>query len=156
MVLLVSCEYIPLNEISLKKAVRLITKQKVEIIEHTGEKIHEKMFKPKIVRLLQSLSHLYGRKIPWSKQNVFIRDEFICQYCGSKLNKKTATIDHINPKSKGGKNEWLNTVCSCRICNNWKGSLHLYETNLKLIRKPRIPNLIDFLIIKSKVFEYEF
>lgn len=155
MVLLLNADFMPLNEISIKKAVRLISKQKVEIIKHTGEKIHEKMYKPKIIRLLQSINHLYNRKIPWSKQNILIRDEYHCQYCGIDLNHKTASIDHIIPKSKGGKNSWLNTVCSCKNCNSYKGDKNLEDCNLQLIKKPRIPNLLDFLIIKSKAFNYE-
>lgn len=155
MVLLLNADYMPLNKISIKKAVRLISKQKVEIIKHSGEKIHEKMYRPQIVRLLQSINHLYNKKIPWSKQNIFIRDEFNCQYCGIKLTHKTATIDHIIPKSKGGKNSWLNTVCSCISCNTVKANKNLEDTNLVLVKKPRIPNLLDFLIIRSKAFDYK-
>ena len=155
MVLLLNSDFMPLNEISIKKAVRLISKQKVEIIKHTGEKIHEQMYKPKIVRLLQSITHLYNRKIPWSKQNVFIRDEYRCQYCGTDVKQKTASIDHIIPKSKGRKNSWLNTVCSCKNCNSFKGDKNLEDCHLQLIKKPRVPNLLDFIIIKSKAFDYE-
>lgn len=156
MVLLLNSDYTPINQISLKKAVRLISKEKVEVIKQGTIKLHVKMFIPLVVRLLTSISHLYSRKIPWSKQNVFVRDEFICQYCGDPVSNKTATVDHIIPKAKGGKNHFLNTVCSCKTCNNWKSDKNLYDTNMVLRKPPRVPSLLDFLKIKFKTLDYNF
>lgn len=155
MVLLLNNDFMPINQITIKKAVRLITKQKVEVIKSSETKLHEKMYVPKIVRLLHSISHLYSRKIPWTKQNVFIRDDYKCQYCGTDVSRKGATIDHVIPKAKGGKNTFINTVCACKTCNNWKGDKNLHDTSMKLSKPPRVPSLLDFLTIKFRAVEYE-
>ena len=154
--LLLNFDYLPINQISIKKAIKLIAKQKVEIIKNSEEKIHINMYKPQVIRLLHSISHLYNRKIPWSKQNIFIRDEYHCQYCGFEVTKKTASIDHIIPKSKGGKNSFLNTVCACKDCNSKKSNKLLHEVNMQLIKNPKIPNLLDFITIKFKNYHFNY
>lgn len=154
--LLLNSDYLPINQISIKKAIKLIFKQKVEIIKYSDQKIHVNMYKPQIIRLLHSISHFYNRKIPWSKQNVFIRDEYYCQYCGIQVTKKTASIDHVIPKSKGGGNSFSNTVCACKNCNAKKSDKFLDEVNMQLLKKPKIPNLIDFISIKFKNYHYDY
>jgi len=74
-----------------------------------------------------------------SKHNLLKRDGMICQYTGEFLVKKNATIDHILPKSKGGKTTWNNCVVSSFFCNNRKGSKTLNEVNLKLLIDPKKP-----------------
>ena len=63
---------------------------------------------------------------------VFRRDNWTCQYCGKKGNRKTLTIDHVIPKSKGGKTDWNNLVVSCSSCNTKKGDELLKDMGVKL------------------------
>jgi 5-methylcytosine-specific restriction endonuclease McrA len=76
-----------------------------------------------------------------NKRNILVRDKFKCQYCGEKLSMKTATIDHVHPRSKGGENTIENCIASCKKCNNAKGdtALSVFEqsSGLKLTSKPR-------------------
>jgi 5-methylcytosine-specific restriction endonuclease McrA len=60
--------------------------------------------------------------VRYSKQNVFLRDGYICQYCEDDVSRKTATLDHVLPTSHGGKTTWENTVCACASCNANKGN----------------------------------
>lgn len=60
-----------------------------------------------------------------SKRNLLVRDGFKCSYCESKLSMRSATVDHIIPRSKGGLNTLDNTVASCKTCNNLKGDMSL-------------------------------
>lgn len=100
---------------------------------------------PKAIKFTKATMYLSRAKIGWSKLNIHLRDDFTCQYCGKKLNKSSATVDHILPKSRGGKNEWKNTVCSCKKCNKLKDNKLLENTKMKLIKKPKKPTIYDFI-----------
>ncbi len=69
--------------------------------------------------------------VRFSKHNVFLRDRYICQYCGDDVSRKTATLDHVLPVSHGGKTIFENTVCACADCNSNKGN------NKKIIPKSK-------------------
>lgn len=154
-VLLLSAEYQPISLISVKKAIRLIVKQKVDVVKSTTIRAHKDLFIPRAVRLLKSISHLYKREIPWNKGNVFVRDNYTCTYCGTKLHSRNATVDHIVPQSKGGKNSWMNTITSCKKCNNSKGDKYLHETKLVMHKQPFVPSLWTFIQAKLKGLDYD-
>ncbi len=79
-------------------------------------------------------------EVVFSRQNLFLRDKFTCQYCGKLLkNPKDRTIDHVIPKSRGGKTVWTNVVLCCRKCNLKKGDRTPEEAGLKLLKKPKVP-----------------
>lgn len=80
---------------------------------------------------------------PFNKENIWIRDNGICQYCGKKISIKNMTLDHVYPKSKGGKNNWENIVCCCWYCNNKKSNKIIENTDMKLRKKPFDPNKHD-------------
>jgi 5-methylcytosine-specific restriction endonuclease McrA len=149
-VILLDFTYQPISTISLKKAIKLICKERVEVVQSSDKKIHESLFAPKVVRLLKSIAHMFKRTISWSKQTVFLRDNYICQYCGLEVPKSKATVDHVIPTSRGGKNTFANTVCSCYSCNNTKGNKLNSEAGLTLVRNPRTPTLLDLISIKFK------
>ncbi len=76
--------------------------------------------KPSIIRLVYNVNVPF-RKVILSKDNVFKRDGYKCAYCSSE---KNLTIDHILPKSKGGKNTWENLITACGKCNLKKEIKH--------------------------------
>ncbi len=79
-------------------------------------------------------------EVIFSRQNLFLRDQFTCQYCGKLLkNPKERTIDHVIPKSRGGKTVWTNVVLCCKKCNLKKGNRTPEEAGLKLLKLPRTP-----------------
>lgn len=96
--------------------------------------------------VLKSYVHVPYFKVFPSRKNVFRRDGYICQYTGERLNHKTATVDHIVPRSKGGKNTWENMVTCKRGVNQRKGSRSLKESGLKLIRQPKQPSRAELVI----------
>ena len=79
------------------------------------------------------------RKPKFSRTNVYRRDKNTCQFCNKKFRTEDLTIDHVTPKSKGGKMEWTNVALACTSCNNKKGDKTLQEAGMKLIRKPFKP-----------------
>lgn len=141
-VLLLNFTYQPISFVSERKALKLIVKDKVEIISSWKGKTVRwskgKMDLPATVRL-----KYYVRWIPcktrFNRVGVFRRDKNQCQYCGNIFKSKDLTIDHVHPKSKGGKNDWINCVTSCVSCNNKKSDRTLEEAKMKLISKPKIP-----------------
>jgi 5-methylcytosine-specific restriction endonuclease McrA len=74
-----------------------------------------------------------------TRRNILIRDSFACQYCEQKLSMRNSTLDHIIPRSRGGKNSWENLVICCISCNTIKSDKTLEETKFKLSHKPEKP-----------------
>lgn len=131
-----------------KRAVRLLITGKAEALAQSDTKIHPTMFIPKVIRLIKAIRSLWKKEVPWSKGAVHIRDQYVCQYCRDDIPKKRATIDHVIPVAKGGKNNWGNTVCCCFDCNNKKGDMLPSEANMSLVRKPLQPTIMEFLLKK--------
>lgn len=97
---------------------------------------------PSVIRIANYYRVPY-RLIEQSRKNILRRDNFKCQYCGTKSS--LLTIDHVIPKSKGGLDTWENLVTACIKCNNKKGNRTPDEANMPLIQKPKRPNHIFFL-----------
>lgn len=91
------------------------------------------------VLLLREYQGIPGRRVKYSKMNVFYRDKFICQYCGQRFGKDDLTIDHVLPRSKGGKSTWGNVVTACVSCNRKKDDRTPEQAGMKLLRAPKEP-----------------
>ncbi len=88
------------------------------------------------------LTHYDGvprRRVTFSRRNVYRRDRFTCQYCGARPALEDLTVDHVIPRSKGGRTAWTNCVLSCVKCNRRKSNRTLVEAGVRLIREPREP-----------------
>ena len=81
-----------------------------------------------------------------NRNRVFKRDNYECVYCGSK---KSLTIDHVIPKSKGGDNSWNNLVTCCSPCNRIKGDKTPEQAGMKMIKRPYEPTLFSDVINPS-------
>ena len=86
----------------------------------------------------------HRRKI--TRRAVFARDDWTCQYCGSRSN---LTVDHVVPRSKGGPSSWDNIVASCAPCNRRKGNTLLRQSGMQLSRKPATPSPHVFIQVAS-------
>lgn len=144
-VLLLNSSYEPMTLCSAKKALTLLFLEKAETVEWRDKdfirSVNTKMKCPSIIRLRSKTQTSRG-KVQLNRKNIFKRDGFKCGYCGST---KDLTIDHIIPKSKGGKSTWENLVSACCSCNNKKDDKYYYEVGLKLRITPKVPNHIFFL-----------
>lgn len=140
-----------LGTTSWKRAVTLVCSDKAEVIHYSDVQLHPKMNYPLVIRLIKAIRNLWKKEVPWNRTNIHIRDEYTCQYCGEKItNKREATLDHIIPRSRGGKNTWANLVTSCFDCNNIKADRLPSEAKMSLIRKPWKPTIMEFVIIKVR------
>ncbi len=143
--LLLNFTYEPLRVIDWKKAVILIFLGKAEAISSYDKVIRSVSFSmplPAVVRLLKYVKN--GRKtyMRFSRENVFIRDNYTCQYCGKKFPPSQLTYDHVIPKSRGGATDWTNIVTCCKRCNRIKGGRTPEEAGMKLIKQPRRPIML--------------
>ncbi|MBN2060605.1 MAG: HNH endonuclease [Deltaproteobacteria bacterium] len=148
-VLLLNISYEPLKVINWKKALTMLCLGKVEVIEEYAEEIHSVSFTirlPAVVRLLKMVSRNKS-PVKFSRQNIYARDRYKCQYCGGKFSSEELTYDHILPKSRGGSTEWENIVTCCVDCNRKKGGRTPREASMKLIRKPQRPSWVPAIRI---------
>src|SRR6056297_3021799 len=153
-VIVLNADYQFLNFCSWKRALILVESGRAEILKASKKiiKNFENTFTfaiPYVIKLVKMVRSVFKKKVPWSKKNVFIRDNNTCQYCGKK-NIKNPELEHIIPKSKGGKNSFENCVCSCSECNRKKGNRTPSEAGMFLKKQPVQPTINEFLMNKIK------
>jgi len=93
---------------------------------------------PRIIRLL-FYDRLPRNDVKFNRRNIFARDQNRCQYCGKRYPTTELSLDHIIPRSIGGKSVWENIVCACTGCNVKKGGRTPKHAGLTLVRKPVKP-----------------
>ncbi len=148
-VLLLNITYEPLRIIDWKRAISLLLLGKVEVLEEYSREIHSVSFKlklPSVVRLLRMVKRPKS-PVKFSRQNIYARDKYECQYCGNRFSPEELTYDHVIPKSRGGKTRWDNIVTCCIPCNRRKGGRTPGEARMSLIRKPTRPTWLPALRI---------
>lgn len=143
--LVLNATYEPLGVVSWQRAVTLLYQGKVEVIATYERLIHgvrANIALPSILRLLRHvrLKRIFA-EVPFSRANVYARDEFRCQYCGVTFDALKLTFDHVIPVARGGLKTWENIVTCCVTCNRRKGDLLPEEAGMKLVRKPKRPDL---------------
>lgn len=113
--------------------------------DEVGIRTVNRVIKVPQVILLVTYDRVPKREVRFSRYNIFLRDNNTCQYCGRKLPRKELTIDHVIPKSRGGRTTWENVVTACVECNTRKGNKTPEEAGMRLIRKPFKPSYLNFL-----------
>lgn len=147
----------PLAVISLPRAINLIIAGKAVAVEQTGAFLRtvRSQFPVPSVIALRTYINVPRRKAHWSRKGVLLRDNYICVYCGVQpgsqvkgklLSKNDFTVDHIVPRSKGGRDQWTNTACACSQCNHRKGSRLPNEAGMRLRWEPKTPRT-SYLVI---------
>ncbi len=152
-VILLNSDFSFLNVINWKRAIRLMVKGKAETVKASERTISNaertvEFTVPIVLRLVRLVKSVYKNRVPFSKKNVFVRDDFKCSYCGR--SDRHLTIDHITPKSRGGGTSFKNCVASCKPCNNKKNNRTPQEASMSLNIRPHTPTIMEFFIIKMK------
>ena len=140
--LLLSQGYQFVRKISPYRAICMFYLGKVDIVEEYGEIIKSQSLKikmPAVVRLRHRVKYR-PMKIKFSRANVYVRDNNVCQYCGNEFNKLNLTLDHVIPKSFGGITQWTNIVTCCKSCNIKKANRTPHQAGMRLISKPGHPS----------------
>lgn len=144
-VLVLNKDYQPLSVCSVHRSVKLLFLDKAEMLHDYPDRslrtVREEYSYPSVIRLRRYINIPYN-KIVLSRKNILKRDANTCQYCGAAYN---LTIDHVMPKSRGGRDSWENLVAACDDCNVKKGNRTPKEAEMPLRRKPYRPVHITFL-----------
>lgn len=152
--LLLNSDFTPIRILSWKQAMVIDFRHKdnpntpIDVIDYHPSNFvngaNDKVYPiPSIIRI-KKFFNLYQKPINFSRKNLFIRDDYSCQYCGRSFPNNQLTYDHVVPKSRYKPNlkkctNWTNIVTSCRACNARKGNKTPQEAGMVLINDPYIP-----------------
>lgn len=150
-VLVLNQNYEPLNVCNVRRAIVLVIDGKAEILEVHASCLATttRLFpSPSVIRLVYMIRRPRPR-VKLTRREVFIRDNFTCQYCGRQAG--DLTLDHVVPRSRGGAHTWENLVSACKTCNHRKGGKSLGEARMMLKQPPREPSAGLYYTIERRL-----
>ena len=137
--LVLNAGYEPLAVVSFKRALLLVMNQKATVLLHEeGTPVYAtsgSWERPSVILLTRYVRTPRVHAVPVSRRGVLRRDEHRCAYCA----RSASTIDHVLPRSRGGRDTWENLVACCLRCNNTKGDHTPAEMGWQLRFTPRMP-----------------
>ena len=129
--------YFPLSLWPWQEAVKAAWLDRVEIVAEYDDVVRSPSTVIRIPSVVVLKDYVKPQKrVAFTRFNLFLRDEFCCQYCGAK---GELTFDHVIPRAAGGVTSWENVVAACSPCNLRKGSKSLRQIGYQLQRTPRAP-----------------
>ncbi len=132
--------YFPLSLWSWQDAIKAVFLERVNVVSEYDAVVHSPSFEIKLPSVISLKKFAPMNRSPaFTRFNVFLRDQFTCQYCGINQSANDLTFDHIVPRSRGGRTTWHNVTAACSICNLKKGNRTPKEAGLALRRSPRRP-----------------
>jgi 5-methylcytosine-specific restriction endonuclease McrA len=140
-VLVLNQSHEPLHVCTARRAIVLLFTGKAQRVEDSDRVVSSTsliLVLPSVIRLNRYIHRPLNYNLAFNKKNILKRDNYTCQYCGRNSGEKL-TIDHVLPRSLGGRTIWENVVSACRACNLKKGNKTLQEANLELLRPPARP-----------------
>lgn len=144
--LVLNAGFEPLAVVSFKRAIVLVLNDKATVLaadaQHPVVGSSVSVDRPSVILLTRYVRVPSGRMVPVSRRGVLRRDNHRCAYCG----RSASTIDHVLPRSQGGKDTWENLVACCLGCNNEKGDRTPAEMRWELRVTPRPPHGTQWLV----------
>lgn len=129
--------YFPLSLWSWQDAIKATFLDRVTIVAEYETEVRSPSISMKLPSVVVLRDYVKPSRYPaFTRFNLFLRDQFSCQYCGSK---GEMTFDHVLPRSRGGRTTWENVVAACGRCNLRKGNLTVRQASMSLNRLPRRP-----------------
>ncbi len=130
--------YYPLSLWSWKEAIKASFLDRVQVVSEYDDFVCSPSTRIRIPSVVVLKDYLKPQKsVAFTRFNLFLRDQFCCQYCGST---GELTFDHVVPRARGGKTSWENVVAACSKCNLKKGARSLRQAGMSLQRMPQRPN----------------
>jgi 5-methylcytosine-specific restriction endonuclease McrA len=141
--LVLNVTYEPIKIVDWQRAMTLWAQNKVEIVAEHDIEVRAVRFSfrlPSVVRLLKFVK-VRGRReaAPFTRANIFRRDDFTCQYCAESFKGEDLTFDHVIPAARGGRKVWTNIVSACVPCNRRKSDRTPEEAGMTLLKAPKVP-----------------
>ncbi|MBD8538149.1 HNH endonuclease [Frigoribacterium sp. CFBP 8751] len=144
--LVLNAGYEPLAVVSDRRALVLVMSQKATVVaadaEHPVLGAVTSWDRPSVIVLTRYVRIPHTRQIPVSRRGVMRRDSHRCAYCG----RAATTIDHVQPRSRGGADSWENLVACCLRCNNLKSDRTPHEMGWVLLFTPKPPHGVDWVV----------
>ena len=149
-VLVLNLNYVPINISTARRAIILVGKGKAELLEQRDghlRTISQSVDVPSIIRLVYLVKRPF---VPskLSKKEIFLRDQYTCQYCGIKSTE--LTLDHVIPRRQKGAHTWENVVAACSKCNLRKAGFTPEEAKMRLLREPKIPQPNPYRMLQER------
>jgi len=135
-VLVLNASYEPVSICAARRAITLLMKGKAQVAEDHDHFVWRNMKMPSVIRL-STYHKIPQRRHDVTRRGILTRDQNTCQYCGKTLSPVKLTIDHVFPRSRGGKDTWENLVACCSPCNRRKDDMTPEEAGMKLLKIPR-------------------
>src|SRR5436309_1967252 len=136
--LLLNASYEPLKIVHWQKAVTLWCQGKVEVISVYDREIRAVSFNFKLPSVIRLLRYIKIKRrfdyVPFSRANIYARDDHRCQYCGTNFPTSEPTFDHVVPVAHGGRKDWENIVTCCVTCTRTKGGRTPADAGMHLLR----------------------
>ena len=130
--------YYPLSLWPWQEAIKAVCLDRVQIVAEYEQTVRSQRAEFRIPSVVVLKDFVKPQKrVAFTRFNLFLRDEFCCQYCGSKGD---LTFDHVLPRARGGITSWENVVAACSPCNLRKGSKTLKQAGLRLAKVPKAPS----------------
>ena len=125
---MLNATYEPLKVVDWRKAITMLCQDKVEVVSEYDREVRSVSITFKLPSVIRLLRYITVKRrmdyVPFSRANIYARDDHRCQYCGVGHPIEDLTFDHVVPVSQGGKKKWENIVTSCISCNRRKGACH--------------------------------
>ena len=125
----------------------MVLLEKVDVLEEHDWQINSANHKipaPSVIRL-KDRTVVISKFLKFSRINIYARDKSVCQYCSEKFSNTKLTLDHVIPKSLGGRTTWENIATCCQKCNFEKADRTPHQAKMKLIKKPTYPSSISLI-----------
>jgi 5-methylcytosine-specific restriction endonuclease McrA len=133
--------YYPLSLWSWQDAIKAVFLDRVNIVSEYERVVRSPTFEFRLPSVVSLKTYVKPTRNPaFTRFNVFLRDRFTCQYCGSR---EDLTFDHVVPRSRGGHTTWENVVTACSPCNLRKGGAMPAEIGMHPAQRPFAPSLND-------------
>lgn len=153
--LVLNASFEPLQIVTWQRAIQLLFQGKVEVIEESEKEVRTVRLTIRVPAVLRLLEYVPLKKrkqiVRFSRTNVFIRDQYRCQYCGETFQKSQLTLDHVMPVVQGGAKSWENIVTACKPCNQKKGGRTPKQAKMELIRAAFRPTWLPSTAIRMTV-----
>lgn len=152
--LVLNTTYEPLKVVDWQKAMVMLFQGKVEVVEEHEAFVHTVRFRFRLPSVLRLLNFVRGQSqnfIRFSRENIYVRDNFTCQYCKGQFSPRQLTMDHVVPAVQGGKKIWTNIVTACIKCNQKKGGRTPSQAGMKLLKRPIEPAWLPKVTVRFSV-----
>ncbi len=133
--------YFPLSLWSWQESIKAVFLERVNVVSEYDTVIHSPSFELKLPSVISLKNYAPTDRSPaFTRFNVFLRDQFMCQYCGASHSANDLTFDHVVPRSRGGRTTWQNVTAACSACNLRKANQTPSEAGMALRCVPVKPS----------------